>query len=368
MANIQTIKTKIQGLIDKGNEATGNSDVDLTTVVDSLVDGYGKGGTSTPIKEKAVNFWDYNGVLVYSYTITEAKALKELPELPQHPELNIVECYGWSSTLEEVNGVFGFLDVFACYQPIDRKTYIGASLFYLAVRNDLYVYMNTSVGDSSKPSKIVWGDGTETEVTQTSATSSSSKHEHIYLKNGYVTLILLTSGTSRIGNGTYSVFQDDKHILKSFWCCDLVTPQSYAFKNSYGLTQGYLKNTSGGMFNSCYALRISNSHKSMSGCHATCGGLVRVETLTNNYDNNFSYTYSLGIFKTTATGVLTALPPNASTLFLASPSLLNYSAKPYETTNLKIYVHDNLVDSYKSASGWSTYANYIKGISEYVDE
>lgn len=37
MATIQTIKTKIQGLIDKGNEATGNSATDLTTVVDDLI-------------------------------------------------------------------------------------------------------------------------------------------------------------------------------------------------------------------------------------------------------------------------------------------------------------------------------------------
>ena len=34
----------------------------------------------------------------------------------------------------------------------------------------------------------------------------------------------------------------------------------------------------------------------------------------------------------------------------------------------KVYVPDALVDSYKSASGWSTYASQIKPLSEYVEE
>ena len=44
MTNIQKIKTKIQGLIDKGNEATGNSATDLTTVVDDLIANQGGSG------------------------------------------------------------------------------------------------------------------------------------------------------------------------------------------------------------------------------------------------------------------------------------------------------------------------------------
>lgn len=40
MATPQTVKTKIQGLIDKANETTGGSDTDLTSAVDNLIAGF----------------------------------------------------------------------------------------------------------------------------------------------------------------------------------------------------------------------------------------------------------------------------------------------------------------------------------------
>ena len=44
MITAASVKGKIQGLIDKANETTGNADTDLTTAVNALVEGYGKGG------------------------------------------------------------------------------------------------------------------------------------------------------------------------------------------------------------------------------------------------------------------------------------------------------------------------------------
>lgn len=44
MATDKSVKAKIQGLIDKANATTGKSDTDLTSGVNSLVEGYGTGG------------------------------------------------------------------------------------------------------------------------------------------------------------------------------------------------------------------------------------------------------------------------------------------------------------------------------------
>jgi hypothetical protein len=44
MATAESVKTKIQSLINKSNETTGNTDTDLTSAVNRLVEGYGKGG------------------------------------------------------------------------------------------------------------------------------------------------------------------------------------------------------------------------------------------------------------------------------------------------------------------------------------
>lgn len=43
MATADSVKEKLQALITKANEATGNTDADLTLAIDSLVAGYGQG-------------------------------------------------------------------------------------------------------------------------------------------------------------------------------------------------------------------------------------------------------------------------------------------------------------------------------------
>lgn len=44
MATADSVKAKIQGLIDQSNATTGNTDADLTTAVISLIAGFGAGG------------------------------------------------------------------------------------------------------------------------------------------------------------------------------------------------------------------------------------------------------------------------------------------------------------------------------------
>lgn len=45
MATAESVKAKIQGLINTANTTTGNSDTDLTTAVNALVAGFGSGGS-----------------------------------------------------------------------------------------------------------------------------------------------------------------------------------------------------------------------------------------------------------------------------------------------------------------------------------
>lgn len=48
MATADSVKTKIQGLIASANAKTGNTDADLTTAVNTLIDGFGQGGVELP--------------------------------------------------------------------------------------------------------------------------------------------------------------------------------------------------------------------------------------------------------------------------------------------------------------------------------
>ena len=54
MATADSVKVKLQGLITKANETTGNTDADLTTAVNALVAGFGQGGEDTSIEDGLV--------------------------------------------------------------------------------------------------------------------------------------------------------------------------------------------------------------------------------------------------------------------------------------------------------------------------
>lgn len=54
MATVQSVKAKLQGLIDKSNATTGNSDKDLTSAVGALVRGYGNGSGGIGITRKHI--------------------------------------------------------------------------------------------------------------------------------------------------------------------------------------------------------------------------------------------------------------------------------------------------------------------------
>lgn len=69
MSTAESVKAKIQNLIDTANAATGNADTDLTTAVNSLVAGFGQGGGgSNPF----VSIEDF--VVAVSSTNTQAVA------------------------------------------------------------------------------------------------------------------------------------------------------------------------------------------------------------------------------------------------------------------------------------------------------
>lgn len=55
MATIESVKAKMQDLIDTANETTGNNDADLTAAINALAAGFG-GGASFPLKFYETDF------------------------------------------------------------------------------------------------------------------------------------------------------------------------------------------------------------------------------------------------------------------------------------------------------------------------
>jgi hypothetical protein len=111
----------------------------------------------------------------------------------------------------------------------------------------------------------------------------------------------------------------------------------------------------------------------------TKGGFANATELTkaifNNIDNpNFKLCKKLvycdlGTKITTISGEAFSNTSNLTTLIIRNPSVVvTLSGNPFLYSEVRdtgfIYVPDDLVESYKTASGWSNEADRIKGLSE----
>lgn len=145
MITAASVKGKIQGLIDKANETTGNADTDLTTAVNALVEGYGQGGDgdSESLFIKSIN--DNIEVLddpniteiAAEYAFYKRKNLKKvfLPNCVKFAN----DAFSYSSIVElRLDGYVGITDI----NRANMFSYCGSlETVYLPLCQTLSVYM-----------------------------------------------------------------------------------------------------------------------------------------------------------------------------------------------------------------------------------
>ena len=248
----------------------------------------GGGGGTPSASPESVNFYDYDGTLLYSYTLEEATALSALPDAPTHEGLTF-QCWNWS--LDKIKALERSMNVGATYITSDGKTRIHIHLDEGRTSPMLGVCPNGTVD-------VDWGDGSAHDtLTGTSVTSVKWTPTHNYAASGDYVISLTVdgemsfSGSSAENEGStilrysagadarnyaYSCAVDRVHIgngvtsigeyafyqfssLAKITIPDGVTSiGEYAFCQCYSLTQAILPNgvTSIGQyaFQSCYSL------------------------------------------------------------------------------------------------------------------
>ena len=132
-----------------------------------------KSGGDGVVAEKDIRFYDYDGTLLYSYTIEEAQALKELPPLPSHEGLI---CQEWNWDYEDVIALDRPMDIGATYITDDGKTRL-----YIRITTSKNIDINISQNVEAGVS-IDWGDGGALETFPYVA--SERKITHKYSKSG----------------------------------------------------------------------------------------------------------------------------------------------------------------------------------------
>ncbi|MGM9763496.1 MAG: leucine-rich repeat domain-containing protein [Candidatus Cryptobacteroides sp.] len=462
-----------------GNGVTAH-DKSGAQIVGTMESG-GGGGPLPSASKKDVNFYDYDGTILYSYTVAEAAALTELPALPSHDGLI---CQGWNWSLDGIKSMGRAVNVGAMYITDDGKTRIYIRLEDGRTSPMLGCCPNGTV-------TVDWGDGTEPDVltgTSTSTVKWTPTHEYaapgdyvidltvdgemkfygVSLNNQYSGILRYASGADgrnrtylnavqriEIGDGVTSISNSafsSCYSLSSVVIPDGVTSiGNSAFSNCYSLSSVVIPDgvTSIGnsAFSNCYSLSsivipdgvtsiddvafqdchslasvvipdgvTSIGNSAFSSCNSlssvvipdsvkiidinafkqcynlssvvipggvtsignfafqNCFSLASVvipDSLTSIGYTVFSDCYSLSsiVIPDDVTSISSSMFQNCYgvkyydfTHHTAVPTLSNTSAFSGIAADCEIRVPAALVDEWKAATNWATYADYIVGV------
>ena len=146
------------------------------------------GGGGGAVEEKDVNFYDYDGTLLYSYTATQASALSALPANPSHTGLT---AQGWNYTLAEIKTEVttqGKCNIGQTYITDDGKTRIYVHFEEGRTSPYLGICPNGTV-------TIDWGDSSATDTLTGTSLTTIKTVQHSYASAGdYIITLKVESG------------------------------------------------------------------------------------------------------------------------------------------------------------------------------
>ena len=376
-----------------------------------LVTATGGGGGGTATSPSDVNFYDYDGTLLYSYTIAEANLLTELPQPPTHEGLTF---QGWNYSLESVQTATRRMDVGATYITSDGKTRL-----YITVpansepglpppRNQVPLYFRQTVANGVT---IDWGDSSPTETLPGTGVVSTT---HTYETAGDFVISLspvdgceLQLGSGSIQNCVMGSTRNNGRIycnmLKRVEVgSSVVSVENYALYYCYSLSRVVIPDgvTSIGTsaFYNCFSLTsvvIPDGVTSIGdSAFSDCYSLSRVvipDGVTSIGDSAFYNCFSLtsvvipdgvtsivdsafyNCFSLTSVVIPDGVTSIGTYAFRSCYGIKEYHCKPLTPPTLSntnvfsgipsdciIYVPVGSLEAYKTATNWSKYASYMQ--------
>ncbi len=363
----------------------------------------GGGSSITPAKPNDVNFYDYDGTILYSYSASQFSSLSSLPSLPSHAGLT---CQGWNYTLANAKtyvSSYGKLNIGAMYITDDGSTRLHIRI---ASEGRMTVPLNFSQTVSNGVS-IDWGDGT---ARQTFSETGNISISHTYANIGdYVIALIVNSGTLGLGNGTSSTATISStsvnityaNMLQKvevgnrisflsnycfYYCSSLKSitlPKevtdlgNYTFEYCYSLKNVNIPIGVASMpfygFSNCYSLESVSIPSEVSSLNSytfehcsTLRSIIIPSKVTSTQNYTFGYC-----------SVLQSIIFPSKFNYIGSKSFYSCYVAIYDFTSLTsipsmssaeslkvssdcvIKVPASLLDSWKAATNWSTYASQI---------
>lgn len=224
----------------------GTYDTTLNNSITVNVESGGGGGGNAGIYD--VNFYDYDGTLLYSYTATDFLQLSQLPENPSHTGLT---AQGWNWTLADAKTfvtTYRKLDIGQTYITNDGKT----RLYIELTSGRLKPYLGLCINGTAT---INWGDGSANSIITGSSLSTVINTQHVYANAGNYVISISVEGSMRLyGTANYSqtlwanssTANNNKCYLNAIYKAEIgsnVEIGNYAFNNCYNLKTITLPNT-----------------------------------------------------------------------------------------------------------------------------
>ena len=302
----------------------------------------GGGGGGASVSPKEVNFIDYDGTVLYAYTVSEAAALTELPPLPSHAGLI---CQGWNWSLADIKALGRSVVVGAMYITDDGKTrlYITIPSNSMAgrppARSDVPLYISQTVANGVT---IDWGDGSPTETLDGTGNVNTTHH---YDEAGDYMITLEPGEGCELGLGTgssaYCVMGSTGNNGRVY--CNMLqnveigrgvtSIGNYAFQYCYSLASITIPDGVTGIgsyvFRNCYSL----------------SSITIPDGVTSIGSSAFLYCYGVKEYH-----LLPATPPTLSNTNV-------FSNIPADCI---IYVPAGSLEAYQTATNWSAYADQMQ--------
>ena len=291
----------------------------------------------TPAVKKDVNFYDYDGTVVASYTKQEFLALTEMPANPTHERLT---AQGWNYSLADAKSYvtkYGVLNVGQMYTTASGALEIDIELH----EGRLHPYLGLNINGLVT---VDWGDGTATDNMTGSSLSTVVWKDHVYSAPGAYTIkVFADEGTSVaiVGGGSGSnilthssspsstspSMSYNSSVVRIYIADFVMSIGTYAFYNCHAITSITIPDSvtsigrnafascnsitlvtipdsitgiGNGIFNNCYSLTsitIPDSVTSIGdGAFSSCNSLTKItipDSVTSIGDSAFSSCNSL---------------------------------------------------------------------------
>lgn len=185
----QNVDGALAALAEKGVEVPeGSTAAALPKLIGNIQIG------SPVVQKKDISFYDYDGTLLYSYTVEEANALTALPAGPTHEGLVFD---GWNWSLEDVKSLTRPMNIGAMFATDD-----GTTRIYIHLEERTNPRFSLCVNGTVT---VDWGDGTAYDtLTGTDLTVAQQTPVHNYAFPGDYVIKLTINGEAQITESFYA--------------------------------------------------------------------------------------------------------------------------------------------------------------------